>query len=392
MIQSALIVGAGIGGLNAALSLVREGVDVSIFEAADHLGEVGAGIQLSPNAMHVLRDIGVDKAVKAAGFEPQFAGLRNWKSGAWMFCSPLGQACRKRYGAPYIHIHRADLHQILHQTALACGVDIHTSARIKRYESRASDITIQTPVGEFSGDILIGADGLKSAVRTQMLGPEAPRFTGQVAWRGMVRVDDLPKGLIEPGVTVWAGPDQHVVLYYLRGGSLVNFVAVQERDDWTDESWTQTGDLGDLRDAFKGWHPTVTQVLRAADQCHLWALFDRDPLPQWSDGRAVLLGDACHPTLPSMAQGACMAIEDGDVLRRALSQYELPQALAKYQTHRKPRTSALQARARENAQMFHLNGGPITAAKLAVARMLPTGLKLKPLDSVYGYRTSSFDD
>jgi len=390
MIQSAVIAGAGIGGLTTALSLVREGVDVSVFEAAPVLGEVGAGLQISPNAMHVLRDLGVDQAVIAAGFSPQFAAMRNGTTGAYMFRSPLGDVCTNRYGAPYIHIHRADLHQILLQTARACDVDVRTDAPVKSFDLHDSHVDLKTSAGDFTADLLVGADGIKSLVRTQMLGPEAATFTGQVAWRGMVRTEELPKGLVEPGVTVWTGPERHVVIYYVRGGAMVNFVAVEERQDWTDESWTQAGDMGKMRQAFSGWHTVVEQVLEATDQCHLWALHDRAPLPKWSDGRAVLLGDACHPTLPFMAQGACMAIEDADVLRRALLQFELSQALQAYEIHRKPRTSALQARARENAAMFHMAGGPVTAAKLAIAKLLPPSMKLKPLDDVYGYRTASF--
>ena len=236
---------------------------------------------------------------------------------------------------------------------------------------------------------MIGADGIKSAIRDQMLGPERPRFTGQVAWRGVVPAEALPPNLVRPDATVWIGPHRHVVTYYLRGGSLVNIVAVEERADWTAESWTERGDPADLAAAFGDWHPDVATLLAALTEAHLWALYDRPELSAWSDGPVALLGDACHPTLPFMAQGAAMALEDACILTRLLADAtDVAAAFQRYEAHRKPRTTMLQGKARENARLFHLNGGVrdlINRAKLAAGGLLPGAMALTPLDPVYGY-------
>jgi len=387
MSKSILIAGAGIGGLAAALAMSRCGYEVTVLEAADTLGEVGAGIQLSPNAMYVLQALGIATEIMSVGFAPEFAAMRHWKSGQTLFSSPLNPECSARYGAPYIHIHRADAHSVLLEAAQSAGVTLSTGTRVVGYTDSDSAIHVETSKGVLKADFLIGADGIKSVVQHQMLGPQNPKFTGQVAWRAIVPAAALPTNVLAPGVTVWVGPDRHVVMYYLRGGSLANVVAVEERSDWTEESWTLEGDPKDLKRRFKEWHPQVDSVLDRIETTHVWALFDRQPLQRWSDGRAILLGDACHPTLPFMAQGACMAIEDAGVLAQCLSSHsDRTKALARYEALRKPRTSALQARARQNADLFHLRMSPITKAKLAIGRVLPPMMRLKALDSVYGYR------
>ncbi len=383
MTRHAAIVGAGIGGLSAALALSRAGYSVEIFEKAPALGEVGAGLQMSPNAMKALAWLGVSDAVIAAGFEPLAAVMRHHRTGAAYMNAPLAAACRRRYGAPYIHIHRADLHMILAKAAKDSGAQIHLAAAVEGYQAGGTELQL-VDGRVIKANIVIGADGVRSVIRNQMLGNDPPRFTGQVAWRGLAPAARLPKDLIAPDATVWVGPGRHFVTYCLRGGNLVNFVAVEERTDWRDDSWTQPGDRAELRAAFEEWAHPVTALLDAAEDVHLWALFDRPPLSLWSDGAACLLGDACHPTLPFMAQGAAMAIEDAVVLARCLEVADPLVAFKRYEALRKPRTTSLQRRARSNADLFH-RSGIIARAKLAAASALPQWAALRPLDPVYGY-------
>ena len=386
MIETANIAGAGLGGLLAALTLSRVGATVRIFEKAETLGEVGAGIQLSPNAMHVARDLGVEAQIIAAGFEPKAAVIRHSITGKRYVDAPLAAACNERYGAPYIHIHRADLHAILLKAALDAGATVDTGVAVKTYETDDQSTRLHLSDGRVSeADLLIGADGLRSKVRETMLGAEDPDFTGQVAWRGVVPTTALPPGLIDPDATVWVGENRHLVTYYLRGGELVNFVAVEERNDWREESWTQPGDLNELRAAFGDWHPVVATLIGKVEQPFLWALFDRKPLPRWTDGRVALLGDACHPMLPFMAQGAAMAFEDAHTLASCVAgNDDTSEALRWYEALRKPRTSTIQTRARENAAMFHLDG--VSARiRLAIASLLPARAAFWSLDSIYGF-------
>jgi salicylate hydroxylase len=221
-------------------------------------------------------------------------------------------------------------------------------------------ITANTPrVNSFIGELLVGADGIKSVVRKGLFGPEQPRFTGCVAWRGVVPAEVLRDADVRPVATHWMGPRSHVVTYYLRGGRLVNVVAVVEKTGWEVESWTERGDKEELLADFDGWHPTVRAVIEAIDPeaCFKWALFDRDPLPRWGEGRITLLGDACHPTLPFLAQGACMAIEDAAVLAECVDGADdVPAALRHYEDLRRERTAGIQLGSRNSQDLYHLSG------------------------------------
>ncbi len=389
MVRTAIVAGAGLAGLTAGLALARQGVEVQILEQAAELGEVGAGIQLSPNAMKVVAALGLDRQVNAAGFEPEQAVIRHHRSGRAHLSLPLRQTCRGRYGAPYVHIHRADLHEILTGQALAEGIEIKLGSAVLDYNDAPGVVSVRHCGGVEEADLLIGADGLHSAVRATMLGTDKPRFTGQVAWRGTVPVNRLPPGLVPPDATVWAGPGRHFVTYLLRGGTLANFVAVEERDTWRSESWSDLGDAGELRLAFAGFHPSVTGLLEKVTTCHLWALFDRAELPIWHRERSVLIGDACHPMLPFMAQGAAMGLEDAMCLAQRVASIEnLQQALASFQAERKPRATALQQKSRNNAGLFHLSQGPggsVARFKLAAARFLPAAWAMRQFDGIYGY-------
>jgi len=275
------------------------------------------------------------------------------------------------------------------------GVKFHMGARVEGYAQDDSSITLKTERGEFKGRALIGADGIKSAVNAQISAAKRqsvkPQFTGQIAWRGMVPASALPRSMIAPAANVWMGPGKHFVAYYLRGGDLINFVAAEERDDWTEESWSLKGDKSKLIAAFAGWDAPVTTLIKACETPYLWGLFDRPPLEHWQDGRAVLLGDAAHPMLPFMAQGAAMAIEDAWVLSHKIlsfkSDYEtLPDALAQYVNIRRPRTAKLQKTSRNNAKMFHASSAAallIRRVKLGLANHIPALQHMK-LDPIYG--------
>ena len=387
-----IVVGAGIGGLTLALGLAKQGFQVRVFEQAEVLGEVGAGLQLSPNAMKVLRDLEVDKALELHSFTPQNACIRDHRTGAYYLRSALGESVQRRYGAPYLHIHRADLHSVLVQACYASGVEIKLDHKVLSYRHEKNGVSVLLEGKNERADLLIGADGIRSKIRELMLGIEAPLFTGQVAWRGTVPASAIKNIQVQPDATVWAGPGQHMVTYYLKGGDLVNFVAVEERSEWLQESWRQEGDIQELRDKFEGWHPEVTEVLAACESSFVWALNGRPTLSRWYDDRVALLGDACHPMLPFMAQGAAMAIEDAYVLSKLLAKYDSQSAFAKYEALRKPRATDIQQMSRENASLYHMHGGLSGILKLralSLASRYAPSIVHKKLDSVYGYDVTS---
>lgn len=354
-----LIAGGGIGGLTAALCLSKYGFSVGVFEQASKFAGVGAGIQLSPNCTHVLHDLGLEQALRAVAFLPEGTEFRHWRSGTVIGASVLGDEVIQRYGAPYYHVHRGDLLDVL-VTAAAQDprIELHTGARVEGFDQ---DDGVKMYVGNRvqEGDLLVGADGIHSVVRTGLWGNEAPRFTGNVAWRSLVPADRLPDGVIRPMATVWWGPHKHFVHYYVRRGELVNCVCVVEKDGWEVESWTERGEHEELKTDFKGWHNDIELLIDNVDvdSLYKWALFDRSPMAGWGKGRVTLLGDACHPTLPFMAQGAAMAIEDSSVLAACLGHgTDVHSSLGRYEDLRRERTAGIQKGSRRNATMFHLTG------------------------------------
>lgn len=396
-----VVAGAGIGGLCAALALAKRGFEVAVYEQSSQVAEVGAGLQLSPNAMHVLKALGIAEQVKAKGFRPKSAVMRHFQSGKTYFTVPLGDTALHKFAADYLHIHRADLLSVLYAECKQANVSIHLGQQLQSYHHSADKLSIKFENDQnLEADLLIGADGIKSKVQACMLGQTPAQFTGQVAWRGVVAADKLPKGLIKPNANLWVGPGKHFVSYYLRGGELVNFVAVQERSDWQKESWHEAGDIQELRNTFVDWHPEVTELLAATEQCFLWALFDRQPLSHWTDKNVALLGDACHPMLPFLAQGAAMAIEDSYALahclveqtvadQSSLNQNHIQNALLKYQQIRLSRASSIQGGARKNAGLYHMNSA-FDKTKLAVLSGLASlGLSdtvaANKLDVIYSY-------
>lgn len=392
-----LIAGGGIAGLTAAISLALRGASVDILEQSDRLGDVGAGIQLSANAMHVMRKIGLAEQLEQTACEPISGTLRQFKTGKPYFSTPLKHAHQQRYGAKYLHIHRADLIAALYEKAQSMGVTLHLGQRLASYNQDMNGITAISHSGQaFTAGLLIGADGIHSCVRDAILkkyttNTNSAEFTHQVAWRGLVPSDRVPKALISPDANVWLGPKRHFVAYYLRGGDLINFIAIEERNAWTQESWTTQGNIEELRSAFADWDPAIGQLLQATQDCYLWGLFDRPPLPSWHDGRAVLIGDACHPMLPFMAQGGAVSIEDAYILADQLTtQTNLQRALKAYEAIRKPRATMVQTLSKSNAKIYHASGRTGELKKrvqFCVANAIPQIANLR-LDKIYGHNVT----
>lgn len=388
MTRHAIIVGAGIGGLTAALGLARAGFAVRVIEQAPTLAEAGAGVQLAPNATRVLRWLGVLPAVRFAAFAPEAIELRDVAGGGVTLSKALGNAAETCYGAPYLSVHRADLQRALLDAALACPhVTLSTGTTCRRVDADAVPPGVTLSDGSrITADVVIGADGIHSAVRRSLFGDDAPRFTGCVAWRGLVPASALGVAVPRPVSTVWMGPGAHFVHYYVRSGALVNYVAVTEQADWREESWSVRGDAHELAAAFADWPSPVPQLITAtpADDCYRWALYDRPPMPQWSRGAATLLGDACHPSLPFAAQGANMAIEDAAVLANCLSGgAAIPAALRRYGQLRQPRTADIQRMSSRNRTLYHLAG--IGAAGRRFGAPLMRGAFSRTLDGLFGY-------
>jgi salicylate hydroxylase len=350
------IAGAGIGGLAAALALLRRGFDVNIYEQAQALAEIGAGLQLSANGTEVLDQLGVLAAARAVACEPTGKQIRLWSTGDTWKLFDLGAASVERYGFPYLMIHRGDLHRLLIDAVNAVSSDvIRTGARCVGFRPADDGLSISLADGVVvTADILIGADGVHSAVRQALFGPDRPEFTGCMAWRGLVPMERLPERLRALVGTNWVGPGGHVVTYPLRRGELLNFVGIVERDDWKGESWTDAGTREECASDFEGWHTDIHEIIGNVDTPYKWALIGREPLAEWTRGSVTLLGDACHPTLPFLAQGANMALEDGLVLARCLEKYDDPQfALKRYEAVRIERTTKIVRGSAENAKRFH---------------------------------------
>lgn len=324
------VVGAGIGGLTAAIALRRAGHDVVVHEQASTLGDVGAGITITPNAWKGLASLGLGDALTTqADVVPQQA-IRAWNSGAAIMEITRGSATMIAYGAPYAMLHRADLHAILVATLGAERIALGSA--VENAE-------------QLDTDAVIAADGLKSVARSILFGNPPARFTGHVAWRGLVPADRLPAEAAKPGSVVWAGPGRIFVRYPVRRGALINLVGLTRTDQWRGEGWSNAVAMDDWLAEFDGWHPDVTTAIAATgdDSRIAWGLFAREPLPAIVKGRVALLGDAAHPMLPFMGQGAAMAIEDGVMIGRAFEAgATVEEAFARYQAARKPRTDFIQ--------------------------------------------------
>ncbi len=354
-----LIAGAGIGGLNAAACLMKAGQQVEIYEQAPVLAEVGAGIQISANAQHVLRDLGMGPDIDRLGVKPGAYVFRLHDTGEVIQRFSLAEEHERLNGAPYTQLHRADLHDLLAAKAREFSPSVvNLNSKIAGFSQDDAGVTLRLVDGRtIRGDMLIGADGLKSVIREEIVGSVPATYTGDAAWRIVVPTERLPKDLLERVMSVFMGPGGHVVCYYLRAGALLNFVGLIETDHVSEESWTVKVSWQELKDNFTGWHPAIQTIIDAADQdqCYRWSLHNRLPIHNWSDGRVTLLGDAAHATLPYLAQGAAMAIEDGAVLTRALDMTQsVAEALHLYQRNRIERTAKIVLQSSANRELFHL--------------------------------------
>ena len=350
-----LIAGGGIGGLAAALALLRHGIDVDVYEQAAQLKEVGAGVQLAANGTRVLYALGVGEELKALSCEAQGKEIRLWNTGETWKLFDLGPVSIERYGAPYFTVYRPDLLEVLARAVRAARSDaLHLGARCRGFVQADDSVTLQLESGaSVHGDALIGADGVHSRIRQALFGPDAPEFTGVMAWRGVVPMERLPAHMARMMGSNWVGPGGHIVHYPLRAGHLMNFVGSRERADWRIESWSARGTQEELAADFRGWHPDIQAFIRAIDVPYKWALMVRSPLERWTVGRATLLGDAAHSMLPFLAQGAVMAIEDGYVLARCLARYGVEAGLQHYEAARRERTRRTVEGSAANITRFH---------------------------------------
>ncbi|HXW25595.1 MAG TPA: FAD-dependent monooxygenase [Xanthobacteraceae bacterium] len=353
------IVGGGIGGVAAALSLAKAGLDAHVYEQAPALREVGAGIVLSPNATRILDRLGLGAALAQTSVRPLAWHERRWDDGRTLLRVPLADAALGAFGFPYYQCHRADVQTMLARALPAAR--LHLGHRLVGLNERGDRVEAQFDNGaRVQADVVVGADGIHSAVRHALFGPDNPRFTGCVAYRGLVPAARVAHLDLETTMQRWMGPGKHFVHYYVQARRLLNFVCLVEQDAWTSESWTARGDVMAARAAYRGWHPQVRAILDAQEEIFIWALLDRAPLPRWSVGRVTLLGDACHPMLPFMAQGAAQAIEDGATLAAILARHgtDVTAALRAYEVARLARTSRIQGLAITSKTRLHLPDGP----------------------------------
>jgi len=353
------VIGGGIGGLTAALSLRQAGFEADVYEQAPALTHIGGGINMGPNAARILIRLGLGEGLLREGVRPRSTHQRRWDDGRTLQRAPLNPECENLYGAPHITIHRADLLDVISSGLSA--EHIHLDHRLAGLSDKGDQVEAWFDNRErITADILVGADGIHSSVRAILFGEEAPKFAGCVAYRGLVPVERVADLNLELGSQSWVGPGGHLVHYFVSRGRLLNFVGWTEHDEWNREDWTDRARVERALAAFDGWHSQIRRIIGAADECFIWALFDRDPLPRWSVGRVTLLGDACHPMYPFMGQGAAQAIEDGAALAACLctaGDTDPADTLRDYERLRLPRVMLLQAMSRANKIRFHMPDG-----------------------------------
>jgi salicylate hydroxylase len=348
------IIGGGIGGLALAAGLRRHGMEAKIFERTASFGEIGAGIQMTPNAVKVIRALGLFDQLRRVSFTPQALVGRNWRTGREMFRTPLAGECERLYNAPFLHAHRADVHAILAHDLPDDAAILGTPCTGLTQHNHTATANFADGTS-YEADLIVGADGIHSVIRRDLFGDQPPSYTGNMCWRATIPFETQPLDYVTPDTSFWMGPHGHVVTYYVQGGRAVNIVAVAENPTWVEESWNIRSTPEALLEGFAGWHPNLMKLFSQAETVFKWGLFDRDPMPSWSIGHATLLGDAAHPMLPFLSQGAAMAIEDSYVLAASLAaQQDIPTSLAQYESLRRPRTARVQLESRERGRTYHL--------------------------------------
>jgi salicylate hydroxylase len=397
----AIIAGAGIGGLTAALTLAQAGFKVSVLERAAILDDVGAGIQLSANATHILRDLGLLERLMRVALTPENLYVRRARDGVQLMRMPFGALAETRWGAPHLVVHRADLQRLLvEQVARTANVAIETNTEVLGFTALANGIQVgATQAGRqirFDGDLLIGADGLRSNVRERLgLGlSDQPVYSGRSAWRALLPAHEAPAFALMLSTNLWLGRHAHLVHYPVQGGETVNIVAIVEdrwRGDAGDDFWRAQGDAGFVRDRFAGWHADARALVGAVKEWRRWPLFDRNMVDRWSLDRVVLLGDAAHPVLPFLAQGAALAIEDAaELAAAAAAQGEnlsgnIAGMIRNYQDRRIRRASDVLYASRRQGSIYHLSG-PLAFARDMVMSRLSVDAAMARMDWLYGYR------
>jgi salicylate hydroxylase len=348
------IIGGGIGGLTAANALSRAGTEVAVYEAAAELKEIGAGVALHANAMRVLRAIGVEDAVRKVSGRSQWQMTRNWKTGR-VISKTSRQQQAAAFGLEGATVHRADLLDVL---AGALPAGIVTLGKRCTEVLPDGDLAVArfADGSEIEADIIVGADGIHSPVRASLFGPDAPRFTGKVCYRSVIPTSAVRGARPTTDLGQWFGPHGTIVLYPLRGEELINVVCHYDDDSYRHESWVTECSREEVLQRYAGWHESLLRLFAAGDTWYKWALYDRDPIPRWTRGRVTLLGDAAHPMLPYLGQGACQALEDGAVLATALTTEaaDPPTGLARYERTRRPRASRVVLTSRERGLSNHL--------------------------------------
>jgi salicylate hydroxylase len=353
------IIGAGLGGLGAACAMRQRGIEALVYERAPQLGEVGAGIQLGPNAVRVLRALGVFETLRPLTAEPVDSISLAWDDGRLRYREAMKGRFEAEFGAPYVMAHRADLHRTLADRLPADSIRL--DARCTGVSARNGIAVAEFADGtQIEADAIVGADGINSVVREILFGVQPVRFTEQMAWRCIVPAECVPTRVGPAGAVHlrpddycgWIGPDGHVICYPIRGGALYNIFAGHVTSEWVEESWAVPSSVDELLAGYRGWNGALLEMLSHVTDCYKWGIRDRDPLPRWTDGPFALLGDAAHPMMPTLAQGACMALEDGYVLARSLAQHRADpgRGLAVYEAERRPRASRVVLQAREQFQ------------------------------------------
>jgi len=386
--QTVVIAGAGIAGLTAALAIATKGFDVEICERAEKLSEIGAGIQIAPNAGRVLADLGLDRALARAAIEPQAIDIRDGRSGRLVAAIPSARF-QERYGVPYRVIHRADLQSILATAVVRAGIKLELGATVESYVTRPDGLLVRvrkrSGVDVVAAAAIVGADGVWSTMRAEIAGSARPETTGRTAWRAIVPADVARDLVAMDRVGLWLGTDAHFVHYPVAQGAAVNLVAIVT-EAWNREGWSTPGTGVEIRAHFDDWSHSARELVAAAISWQKFALLELDPMAPWVSGRIALIGDAAHAMMPFLAQGASAAIEDAIVIADALhGAPDVAAAFAAYADKRRPRVARLADAARRTGKIYHLAGTGALARNMAL-RLSGPRLVLGRYDWIYNWR------